>query len=273
MSELSSLAQATDSRIVLSTHGRSFCSLVSMWMSEVASEMAMASTPHSIVVLMSPMLARLQPSPDALRPRCSISSITSRSSPPMAGMPASIWSAPTSSSSLAMRTFSWLAKTTPAVCSPSRSVVSSIRTLLSPSRLSTGSSSAMVFSTEQTLLVLPSSGRTPEYRSVAQRRWSIEARERPALHARARIPWACVTATLLLGPGRDLERCLLDDGELRRGVSVEPLVVVVDAVAEPADLVARAVGLHEAGGDLVRARPDERGLGPQRPTIVEVGTA
>ena len=46
----------------------------------------------------------------------------------MAGMPTSIWWTPTSSSSLAMRIFSWLEKTTPAVCSPSRSVVSSMRT-------------------------------------------------------------------------------------------------------------------------------------------------
>src|SRR5450756_1866835 len=35
---------------------------------------------------------------------------------------------PASSRSLAMRIFSWLEKTTPAVCSPSRSVVSSMRT-------------------------------------------------------------------------------------------------------------------------------------------------
>ncbi len=62
-----------------------------MWMSLVASEIATASTPQSIDVLMSATLARFQPRIDAFRPRCAISSMTSRSSPPMTGMPASIW--------------------------------------------------------------------------------------------------------------------------------------------------------------------------------------
>ena len=57
------------------------------------------------------------------------------SSPPIAGMPTSIWWTPTSSSSLAMRIFSWLLKTTPAVCSPSRRVVSSMRTAGSAGRV------------------------------------------------------------------------------------------------------------------------------------------
>ena len=48
------------------------------------------------------------------------------SSPPIAGMPASICCTPISSRSLAMRIFSRLAKTIPAACSPSLKVVSQI---------------------------------------------------------------------------------------------------------------------------------------------------
>ena len=47
------------------THGRSFCSLVLMCMSEVASEIATASTPQSSEVWMSATFARFQPSTEA----------------------------------------------------------------------------------------------------------------------------------------------------------------------------------------------------------------
>ena len=97
------LAKAVASRMEFRTHARSFMSLVSMWMSLVASEMATASTPQSMEVLMSATFARFQPSTDAFRPRCAISVMTSASSPPMTGMPASIWSTPISSSILGDR--------------------------------------------------------------------------------------------------------------------------------------------------------------------------
>ena len=70
-------AYATASRIESRTHARSFMSLVSMWMSLVASEMATASTPQSIEVLMSATFARFQPRIEAFRPRCAISAMTS----------------------------------------------------------------------------------------------------------------------------------------------------------------------------------------------------
>ena len=97
-------------------------------------EMATASTPQSIECLTSSMTARFQARMDVSSPRSTICLIVAFSSPPIAGMPTSIWWTPTSSSSLAMRIFSWLEKTTPAVCSPSRRVVSSMRTAGSAGR-------------------------------------------------------------------------------------------------------------------------------------------
>ena len=123
-----SLANATHSRIWSSTHWRDFCSLCSMWMSLADMEMATASTPQSSECWMSSTTARFQARMEVSSPSSTISLIVVFSSPPMAGMPTSIWWTPTSSSSLAMRIFSWLVNTTPAVCSPSRSVVSSMRT-------------------------------------------------------------------------------------------------------------------------------------------------
>src|SRR5665647_2489305 len=99
-----------------------------MWMSLADMEMATASTPQSSECLTSSMTARFQARMEASSPRPTISLIVAFSSPPIAGMPTSIWCTPTSSRSLAMRIFSWLLNTTPAVCSPSRSVVSSMRT-------------------------------------------------------------------------------------------------------------------------------------------------
>jgi|GEM_PF-3877842 len=99
-----------------------------MWISLADMEMATASTPQSSECLTSSMTARFQARMEASSPRSTISPIVAFSSPPMAGMPTSIWWTPTSSRSLAIRIFSWLEKTTPAVCSPSRSVVSSMRT-------------------------------------------------------------------------------------------------------------------------------------------------
>jgi hypothetical protein len=55
--------------MVFSTHLRDFCSFVSMWMSDVASDIAMASTPQSSEVWMSAVFARFHPSTEALSPR------------------------------------------------------------------------------------------------------------------------------------------------------------------------------------------------------------
>ncbi len=97
-----------------------------MWMSLADIEIATASTPQSMECWMSAATARFQARIEVSSPRSTICAIVAFSSPPIAGMPTSIWWTPTSSSSLAMRIFSWFEKTTPAVCSPSRSVVSSM---------------------------------------------------------------------------------------------------------------------------------------------------
>ena len=88
---------------------------------------------------MSEMTARFQARIEGLRPSSTICAMACFSSPSMAGMPTSIWCTPTSSSRRAMRIFSWFENTTPAVCSPSRRVVSSMRT----GGPSAGASSAM----------------------------------------------------------------------------------------------------------------------------------
>src|SRR5450759_1307343 len=74
-----------------------------MWMSLADMEMATASTPQSSECLTSSMTARFQARMEASSPRPTISPIVAFSSPPMAGMPTSIWWTPTSSRSLAMR--------------------------------------------------------------------------------------------------------------------------------------------------------------------------
>ena len=69
-------------------------------------EMATASTPQSMECLTSSMTARFHARIEPSSPSSTMSLMVAFSSPPMAGMPASIWWTPTSSSSLAMRTFS-----------------------------------------------------------------------------------------------------------------------------------------------------------------------
>jgi len=62
----------------------------------------------------------------AFNPACTISEIASLSSLDTAGIPASISGTPISSSFLAMLTLSSFVNTTPACCSPSRKVQSTI---------------------------------------------------------------------------------------------------------------------------------------------------
>ena len=101
-----SLAKATHSRIWSRTHCRDLASLCSMWMSLADMEMATASTPQSMECFTSSMTARFHARIELSRPRSTISLMVAFSSPPMAGIPTSIWWTPTSSSSLAMRIFS-----------------------------------------------------------------------------------------------------------------------------------------------------------------------
>ena len=128
------LAKATHSRIWSSTHCRDFCSLCSMWMSLADMLMATASTPQSREWLDVVRNGAVPGQHRGVQAQVHDLRMVAFSSPPMAGMPTSIWCTPTSSSILAMRIFSWLLKTTPAVCSPSRSVVSSMRTAGSAGR-------------------------------------------------------------------------------------------------------------------------------------------
>jgi len=86
--------------------------------------MATESTSQSMLLEISSLEARFHPRMEASSPRWAMRLMAAFSSPPIAGMPASICWTPISSSSLAMRTFSRLAKTMPAACSPSLRVVS-----------------------------------------------------------------------------------------------------------------------------------------------------
>src|SRR3954470_16530484 len=84
--------------------------------------------PHSTDLSMSAVMARTKVYTFDLRPRRVISLIALKSWSETAGMPASMRSIPTSASFSAIATLSAMLKTTPGVCSPSRSVASWIST-------------------------------------------------------------------------------------------------------------------------------------------------
>jgi len=119
-------AYSTLSTTFSSTHSRVFISLFLMWMSEEDMEIATESTSQSMECATSSLLALFHPRMDASNPKEAILFTAFFSSPPIAGIPASICCTPSSSRSLAILNFSKLAKTMPAACSPSRSVVSQV---------------------------------------------------------------------------------------------------------------------------------------------------
>jgi hypothetical protein len=108
--------------------GSSIASRVTPSASSFASEIGLsitdAATPSSTSASTSAWTARENPQTSALRPAPRISSMAFESSAETRGKPASIRSTPASSSARAICSLSSGAKTTPTVCSPSRSVVS-----------------------------------------------------------------------------------------------------------------------------------------------------
>ena len=104
-------------------------------MSETQSDMSTAVTPQEMLASMSGITARFQVMRRAESPRSTRARIEARSSRPMAGMPHSSSCTPMASRVLAMAIFSLALKTTPAVCSPSRKVVSPINTCFFDSSL------------------------------------------------------------------------------------------------------------------------------------------
>ena len=113
------------------TASRLFFSLWAIIWSETESDISTACIPHSILALISGTSARFQVIKRAFSPSSTKARMPARSSSPMAGMPHSISPTPMESSMRAMAIFSRFEKTTPAVCSPSRRVVSSMIMLYS----------------------------------------------------------------------------------------------------------------------------------------------
>src|SRR5665811_2045081 len=107
-----------------STHARSLQYFFWMCWSDVLMEMTTPSTPVSAANLMSSSSDRQNARVTAFKSREAISLMASRSSTQSQGLPTSSSCTPISERRRAIRTFSWFANTTPAVCSPSRSVVS-----------------------------------------------------------------------------------------------------------------------------------------------------
>ena len=98
--------------------------IASSFRSEIGDSITEASTPSSTRSSRSAGTAREKPQTSALSPAPAISSTARRSSSDTRGKPASIRSIPSPSSSRAISSFSSGERTTPTVCSPSRSVVS-----------------------------------------------------------------------------------------------------------------------------------------------------
>ena len=96
----------------------------SSFRSERGDSITVASRPSSTIASTSACTAREKPQISAFRPASRISSTARQSSSDTRGKPASIRSTPSSSRACAMTSFCSGAKTTPTVCSPSRSVVS-----------------------------------------------------------------------------------------------------------------------------------------------------
>jgi hypothetical protein len=111
-----------------SSQARSLPSLPASWRSETGTETLTTFSPHEAAASMSWRRARHQPIARADRPSERTARMLSRSSSPIAGMPTSSSGTPAASRARAIANFSATVKATPAVCSPSRSVVSLTRT-------------------------------------------------------------------------------------------------------------------------------------------------
>ena len=100
-----------------------------------------------------------------------------------------------------MRTFSLFANTTPAVCSPSRSVVSSILTWCMPSWLSTGMTCGTVCSTDPDLLRGdPRRTHPPRNHTVYRAGTASGSEPEPTLRPRAILRDALVRTQRCAGP-------------------------------------------------------------------------
>ena len=124
-------ARGTICVIWFSTQARSRRSLCLMCKSDTGIERFTIWARHSAAASRS--VIRIRPQTMSRAGRCCMAMawMVSRSSPPMAGTPTSISRTPTSARARAMETFSSTVNDTPAVCSPSRSVVSLMITALS----------------------------------------------------------------------------------------------------------------------------------------------
>ena len=119
-----SAARCTKRVMVASTQARSRCSLRSIWMSEAEIDRCTMSASQRSAPARSVSHMRAQTMVRAFRPRRLMARISSISCSPMAGMPISISGTPAASNAWAMAIFSSSLNATPAVCSPSRKVVS-----------------------------------------------------------------------------------------------------------------------------------------------------
>src|SRR5450830_872620 len=122
------LATASSSTSVIwrSTASRDWRSLCCRWMSDTGIDRWMMSAPVRSAWCRSPRVMRPHTIRRTGRPRATMASMLASSSWPMAGMPISISGTPAWASALAMAHFSASVNATPAVCSPSRKVVSLI---------------------------------------------------------------------------------------------------------------------------------------------------
>ena len=191
-----------------------------------------------------------------MRPSSTICAMTSFSSPSMAGMPTSIWCTPTSFSSLAMRIFSWLEKTTPAVCSPSRSVVSSMRT----GGPSAGASSTMT-KLERSAWSEVSHARTPGSPSDGPRRRHRDRTNMQAVGMRQAAPRT-------LHRARGQKSASLFHRAVTSGNHRQPDSAALHELAHELGVRLALRGLHdladEEAGELLLAGPELLDLGRMR---------